>query len=72
VTEEQGISRSQARASQDTSDFGVLNLDLSLKVTPRTVPNPLRAAHPDRLEQVRRAVRRIVAAQRAAVSPRDR
>lgn len=51
---------------QDTSDFGVLTLDLSLKVELQTAPDPLTAAPPERLEPVREAVRNIVAARRAS------
>jgi hypothetical protein len=71
VNERAHASEPKPKSSQETSDFDVLNLDLSLRVTPRTAPNPLRDARPDRLEQVRRAVRRIIAAQRAGVAPRE-
>ena len=51
---------------QDTSDFGVLTLDLSLKVELHSAPDPLQSAPPERLESLRRSVRNIVAARRAS------
>lgn len=58
-------SASEADRKQDTSDFDVLSLDLSLKGKPRRVPDPLYSASPERLESVRNAVRKIVAARRS-------
>lgn len=63
---EQPAGAPEEDQEQDTSDFGVLTLDLSLNVELRTAPDPLRAAPPERLEPVRRAVRNIVAARRAS------
>jgi hypothetical protein len=53
---------------QATTDFGLVELDLSLKGEPRSAPNPLRAADPERLENARRAVRGIVAARHAGTN----
>jgi hypothetical protein len=53
---------------QATTDFGLVELDLSLKGERRSAPNPLRAADPERLENVRRAVRGIVAARHAGTN----
>jgi hypothetical protein len=64
-------SANQAERHQATTDFGLLELDLSLKSTPRTAPNPLRAATPERLEHARQAVRGIVAARHAGRSLPD-
>jgi hypothetical protein len=61
---EQGRDVSQ-RDRQPTTDFGLVTLDLSLKQEPRTAPNPLRVANPERLESARRLVRGIVAARNA-------
>jgi hypothetical protein len=57
---------------QTTSDFDVLYADLSLKVSPRKAPNPLRSANPERLKSARAAIRRIVAARRAGFAPPER
>lgn len=61
----------QTDRPESTTDPGMLDLDLSLKVEPRAAPNPLREARPDRIEHVRRAVRNIVAARRAGVAGGD-
>jgi hypothetical protein len=55
----------QGDRQQPTTDFGLVKLDLSLKQEPRTAPNPLRVADPERLESARRVVRGIVAARHA-------
>jgi len=58
-----------AHREQDTTDFGLIVIDLSLKVEPRSAPNPLSVAvRPERLELVRREVRKIVDARRAATA----
>lgn len=68
------MSREEGMGANDDreTDFGVLNLDLSLKEQPCSKPNPLYAAPDERLEPVRRAVRSIVAARRAGVAGRRR
>jgi hypothetical protein len=59
----------QPQHEQATTDFDVLDADLSRKREPRRAPNPLRSAHPDELKAAREDIRRIVAARRAGLAP---
>jgi hypothetical protein len=66
VAEEQ---QHQQPNEQSTTDFEVLDADLSRKGSPRKAPNPLRSANPAELKEARADIRRIVAARRAGLTP---
>ncbi len=65
---DQARSERPADRRQATTDFGLVQLDLSVKGERRTAPNPLRVADPERLANARRAVRGIVAARHAGTN----
>lgn len=65
MTKQRTPSAYELDRRQETSDFAVLTLDVQ-EVEPRIAPDPLSAAPPERLEPVRRKVRRIAAARQIA------